>query len=312
MPKQRRTEVARRLVPFVVALALVAPAHLVGAQTYLVRQGDTLSEIAQRLGVPLAALAAANNIADPDFIVEGQLLVVPVDGGLGTEYVVADGDTLSGIADKLGVPMADLAAANGIADPNRIQAGRLLSVRGRAQPGSGRYTVREGDNLSDIAWRLGVGVSQLAASNGITDPNWIYPGQVLAVPGRWECPVPGATFVNDYGLLHRDGDSWWHAGVDLFAPRGTPVLAPEAGVVTHFPNPKGGLAVHLRTGDSTRYYFAHLEDYGESGRVAPGTVIGYVGTTGDARLTSPHLHFEMRPGGGDLVNPYPTLVAACR
>jgi murein DD-endopeptidase MepM/ murein hydrolase activator NlpD len=131
------------------------------------------------------------------------------------------------------------------------------------------------------------------------------------VPSVWECPVPGASFVNDYAYVRPDG--WRHDGVDLFAGTGTPIVAPVGGTVELYPNPAGGKALELYGLDGNRYYFAHLDDYGDVGEVDAGTVIGYVGNTGDARATSPHLHFEIHPGWGDeSVNPYPSLVAACR
>jgi murein DD-endopeptidase MepM/ murein hydrolase activator NlpD len=157
---------------------------------------------------------------------------------------------------------------------------------------------------------LGVSVGELTAANGITDPNLIVEGQVLSVPNSWDCPVPGASFVNDYGYVNDDGHR--HNGVDLFASTGTPIVAPVGGTVERYPNPSGGLAVQLYGRDGNRYYLAHLDEYGDGGSVAGGDVIGYVGNTGDARTTSPHLHFEIHPGGGETVNPFPTLVAACR
>ena len=74
----------------------------------------------------------------------------------------------------------------------------------------------------------------------------------------------------------------------------------------------GGRAVELHGKDGNRYYLAHLDSYGEDGPVAAGATIGYVGNSGDAATTSTHLHFEIHPGEGDAVNPFPTLVAACR
>lgn len=292
--------------------------QLADAHQYAVRPGDTLSDVADRLGVSVEALAVANGIDDPDFIVEGQILVVPNDGGSSTEYLVKDGETLAGISERVGVPVKDLMAANGLTNANFVQAGKLLAVPpiGSAvvagpvtAAGGGSYTVREGDSLTYVASRLGVSVNELVAANGITNANLIIPGQVITVPNAWLCPVPSGTFVNDYGYMRDDGGK--HNGIDLFAVKGAPIQAPVGGTIERFPNPSGGQAIRLYGNDGNRYYFAHLSDYGEGGTVSAGEIVGYVGNTGDAVATSPHLHFEIRPGGGEAINPFPTLVAAC-
>jgi len=106
--------------------------------------------------------------------------------GSGGTYTVRDGDTLTAIASQTGVPATELAQANGITDPNRIQAGAALTV---PQPApapaseSGPYSVRTGDTLTGIASRLGVSSAELARANGITDPNHIEVGQILQMPG---------------------------------------------------------------------------------------------------------------------------------
>lgn len=330
MQAKSALSVAMAVVATVLAVAIQG--HLASAESYRVRDGDTLWAVAQRMGVSVQELAKANGLDDPDFIVSGQMLVVPSDGGSATEYVVQPGDTLTWVSERVGVPVEDLARANGIKDPNLIIRGRLLSVppvmtsggtpvvsTAMAEPspvtasagaGWGSYTVRPGDALSDIALRLGVPLAQLITSNGITDPDVITVGQVINAPNVWYCPVPGASFVNDYGYVRPGGAP--HKGIDLFARRGAPVVAPVSGTVELYPNPMGGKAVRLYGSDGNRYYFAHLDDYGETGRVPAGEVIGHVGNTGDAAATSPHLHFEIRPGGADQISPYPTLVAACR
>jgi murein DD-endopeptidase MepM/ murein hydrolase activator NlpD len=123
------------------------------------------------------------------------------------------------------------------------------------------------------------------------------------------CPVPSATFIDSWGFARAGGRS--HQGVDMMASSGSPIYAPVSGNLRPNQNGLGGLAFYLDGDNGDRYYGAHMSAYGATGRVAAGTVIGYVGNTGDARYTASHLHFEIHPGGGSAVNPYPTVRAAC-
>lgn len=98
-------------------------------------------------------------------------------------YVIAPGDTLSAIAARTGTTVAELAARNGIADPDLIHAGRTIQVPGTGAAGGGeRYQIRPGDTLSAIAARWGTTVAAIAARNGIADPNRIYAGSWLTRP----------------------------------------------------------------------------------------------------------------------------------
>ncbi len=127
--------------------------------------------------------------------------------------------------------------------------------------------------------------------------------------GAWICPVQGPrTFTNDWGQPRSGGRG--HAGTDMLSPRGTPVVASVSGTVRHHNSGLGGLSYYLTGDDGHTYFGTHLSGYAASGRVQAGTVVGYVGDTGNARGT-PHLHFEIHPGGGSPSNPYPTLRANC-
>ena len=103
----------------------------------------------------------------------------PTPGGW-VDYQVRAGDTLSGIASARSTTVAELARVNGIADPNRIYAGQVIRVPAAAgAPQTRTYTVKSGDTLSQIAARLGVQMSHLVGVNNISNPNLIFPGQVL-------------------------------------------------------------------------------------------------------------------------------------
>lgn len=157
--------------------------------TYTVRPGDTLSGIAAAHGTTVDALVQLNGIANPNLIYVGQVLKLP--GGstptpapapvLGT-YTVKPGDTLSGIAQKYGTNYQTLAAINGISDPNKIYVGQVIKVPGGSAAPTKTYTVKSGDTLSGIAAANGTDVATLVRLNGISNPNLIYPGQVLRLP----------------------------------------------------------------------------------------------------------------------------------
>jgi peptidoglycan LD-endopeptidase LytH len=99
----------------------------------------------------------------------------------------------------------------------------------------------------------------------------------------------------------------------MMAARGVPTVAPVSGRVEHRGNSLGGLSWYLHGDNGHRYYGTHLSAYASvgAGHVSAGTVIGYVGDTGNA-AGNPHLHFEIHPNGGAPVNPYPTVAQACR
>jgi hypothetical protein len=108
----------------------------------------------------------------------------------------------------------------------------------------------------------------------------------------------------------RDAGSRLHEGIDIFAPRDTPVVAVAAGRASARTTPRGGNVVWLRTADRS-YYYAHLENAAFTGtrEVSAGEVIGYVGNSGNAVSTPTHLHFGVYRRGYGAMDPLPRLVA---
>lgn len=128
------------------------------------------------------------------------------------------------------------------------------------------------------------------------------------VVGNFVFPVRGPhSFSNDW---HAPRTGHLHQGTDIFAAMGTPTGACVSGTVEWGEGGNAGIYIRLDGDDGNVYYYMHLQRYGQGGHVSAGTIIGYVGDTGNAAGGPPHLHFEIHPGGGSAVNPYPTLSAA--
>ena len=108
----------------------------------------------------------------------------------------------------------------------------------------------------------------------------------------------------------RDAGSRLHEGIDIFAPRNTPVVAVAGGRASARTTPRGGNVVWLRTANRS-YYYAHLEKAAFNGtrEVSTGEVIGYVGNSGNALTTPTHLHFGVYRRGYGAMDPLPRLAA---
>lgn len=333
-----------------VALLCGSAAMVVGAASadWNVERGDTLYHVSRETGVSVQALVDANDIADRDLILVGQRLTIPGSSKAGgasekaatdspkattssssgsttrsssasdsrATTVVRPGDTVTALARRLGVSRSQFMAANGFTSSAQVLAGSRVRASAASPPGARTepvtHTVAVGDTLHDIADDYGTSWTGLAKANGLADANVIRLGQRLTIPGSggtFRCPVKGAThFINDFGVAK--GGGRYHEGIDIFAGRGTKVVAPVSGRVEHVSGTRGGKQVHLFGDDGYRYWGTHLDTLGPTGRVDAGQVLGTVGTSGNARGGPPHLHFEAYRSGRS-VNTYPALREAC-
>jgi peptidoglycan LD-endopeptidase LytH len=133
--------------------------------------------------------------------------------------------------------------------------------------------------------------------------------------GTYACPIaPPFTFRDTWGAPRSGGRS--HKGVDIFGEMGADTYAITHGVILRHSNSRlGGLGLYLQGDDGNQYYYSHLlrilPEYTPGRRVEAGELIAANGDSGNARGGAPHIHMEVRPGGGGNVNPYPFAAAAC-
>lgn len=138
-------------------------------------------------------------------------------------------------------------------------------------------------------------------------------------------PLQGLTAKDLHDTFDQNRSGRPHEAIDIMAPRGTPVLAVDAGTVRKlFTSKAGGFTVYQFDKEEVYcYYYAHLDRYApgliEGAPVERGDLIGYVGSSGNARPDAPHLHFaifllgpEKRWWEGKAMNPYPILIHALK
>ena len=256
----------------------------------------------------------ASNIQD---LVTSQALI-----GRATERELASLDNLDAVsrqADRasaeLGVKRADVAAnqdaaavvVENISELQKRQATILAEADEALRAAISTYQKEVSEKKAEDAR-----IKRQKAAQSASRPGAAGGAPPATTPG-FICPVlGGASFIDSWGFPRSGGRR--HKGVDMFAARGTPVVAVVDGRIKFSSNSLGGRSTHLYSDNGTVYYYTHLDAHpsgiSSGQRVAKGTIVGYVGNSGNARYTSPHNHFEIRPNG-KAVNPYPTVRAAC-
>ncbi|MCW9054951.1 MAG: M23 family metallopeptidase [Candidatus Pacebacteria bacterium] len=226
---------------------------------YVVRSGDSLSQIANMFGVSTGTIIWANDIKRGSLIREGQTLVIlPISG---VQHTVKKGDTLKGIVKEYKGDFNEVVQYNNLPEDAILAVGDVITIpggEGETKTYSSAGTVVRGTNVPSYS-------------------------------GYYIRPVVGA--VKSQGLHG-------YNAVDLAAPSGTPILAAASGtvIVARGSGWNGGYGVYvaIRHDNGTQTLYSHLSNMiVYSGQyVVQGQVIGYLGNTG--RSTGPHLHFEVR------------------
>lgn len=153
--------------------------------TITIQYGDTLSGLAIKYNTTVSELVKLNNISNPDLIYAGHSLIVPDSNSptaCSTTYVIQPGDTLSQIALDYGSTVSEIAYTNNIRNINLIFPGQVLHIpTSHCDMSHTLYIVKRGDTLWGISRRFGVSIARIVMLNRISNPNLIYPGNVLKI-----------------------------------------------------------------------------------------------------------------------------------
>lgn len=229
---------------------------------YVVRPGDTLSDIAGMFGVSVNTIIWANNLGSAKNVRPGDtLIILPISG---VERTVVRGDTLASLAKKYGADADEIADYNGLDSSAPLAVGATVIIPG------GEIAVPVTPTRPKSSPLIAVGGGSFQA-------------------GYYTNPIPGGRLTQ--------GIHGWN-GIDIGAARGTPVRAAAPGTVIVARNGgwNGGYGnyVVITHSNGTQTLYSHMSSViaspGQS--VSSGQTIGYVGTTG--RASGAHLHFEVR------------------
>ena len=241
---------------------------------YVVRPGDTLSDIAGMFDVSVNTIIWANNLKSARDVHPGDtLIILPVSG---VERTIVKGDTLKSIAKKYGADAGEIAQYNGLDPVEALVIGSTIIIPG-----------------GEIA---APAPSVRSSASFVREPYLGGGGSVQT--GYYSNPIPG-------GILTQGLHGW--NGIDIGAARGTPIHASADGAVIVARNNGGwnggyGNYVVITHSNGTQTLYSHMRSViVYSGQpVSSGQIIGYVGATGQA--TGPHLHFEVRGAANPFRN----------
>jgi len=237
---------------------------------YVVRPGDTLSQIAEMYDVSVNTILAANDMKKGDKIAPGDtLFILPISG---VEHTVTKGQTLKSIATLYKVDILDITLYNAISEDSSLAIGDKLIIPGAEMVDEGGD--KPAANLSTAEAR---------------DRNYYASNPIKSAIGYFINPLPTGRKTQG---LHGPGKR----GIDIGAPTGTPLYASASGTVliakTGWSGGYGTMVI-IQHSNGTKTLYAHMSRLGTrtGAQVSQGDIIGYVGSTG--RSTGPHVHFEV-------------------
>ena len=254
---------------------------------------DNLWDIAKRYRLPIREIIDLNGLEPPYKLAEGRRLKMPAP----VDYRARSGDTLNTVASMFGVSAAQLVAVNNIPAPYRLQPGQDLRIPGAyRQQGASPSAVIPTERVN-AARDLPPVSPRRSIANAREDKQGGRPVQqqiVLQTPSSFVWPVRGRV-ISGYGPKD---DGLYNEGINIAAPRGTPVAAAADGMVAYVGNDlkSYGNLVLIRHGGGTMTAYAHLASMSarKGAAVRRGQVIGTVGATG--AVPASQLHFEIRHG----------------